>query len=171
MISRSPAPKPRRRSAATIASVRRSSSAQDQRRSPWITPGWFGRRRAVWVSSDPKFMTLCAMILPPRGLEVVGLAGRPEIAPQPAATINRQHLAGDELAGGAGEIDAGLGHVEGVAHMQHRVGAAEALARLLGVDIHAVGLDRAGRHAIDADAERRPFDRDGPAERDHTGAG
>src|SRR4051794_38986906 len=73
----------------------------------------------------------------------------PLVAPDLIAAVHHQHLAGDESARWAGEVTDRIGDVAHIAEALHQVGFGQRPAGLLGINLHPLGCDGAGRHAVD----------------------
>src|SRR5262249_24662463 len=89
--------------------------------------------------------------------EMLGTTGRPRVAPALLATIDRQHLPGDEFARGRRQIDRRFRHIPDVTWPPHRIGlrvGLETLGRIVG---KPRGFQHTRGDAVDANAERRPF--------------
>src|ERR1035438_6781065 len=120
----------------------------------------------VWLARYPFETGAGSFILTAK---IRRLARGPGRAPELAAAIDGERFGGDEFSGGAGEIDGCLRDIPRRARAHHRVRARIGGAGFFRVDVPTLGLDRAGRHAIDADIQWRPFDRNRARKPDDAG--
>src|SRR5258708_12565203 len=88
--------------------------------------------------------------------KILRLPGRPGLAPELPAAVDRQRFASDKTSRGSGEVDGSLRDVPRRARAHHRVRTRVGRPGFRRIDLPPPGLTRPGPHPIPSTLPRRP---------------